>query len=66
MNSPSIPTPPGSPAAPRGNLPSWNQLPLDRRHELTATLAAMILKQLPPRPTTANEARDEQDSATAH
>jgi len=58
MNCPSVPTPPSPPAAPREcpPLPPWNQLPLDRRHELTATLAAMLLKQLPPRPTTPNEA----------
>ncbi len=57
MNCPSIPTPPSPSAA--GQLPLWNQLPPDRRHELTATLAAMILKQLPPSPRTASEVRDE-------
>jgi len=58
MNSPSIPTPPGPPAV--NPLPPWSQLPPDRRRELTATLAAMILKQLPPRPMTQSEVRNEQ------
>ena len=57
MNSPSIPTPPGPPAV--NSLPPWNQLPQNRRQELTATLAALILKQLPAHPTAPNEARDE-------
>lgn len=48
MNRPSHPT-----------LPPWNQLPQDRRHELTAILAAILLKQLPPRPSAPSEARDE-------
>jgi hypothetical protein len=39
--------------------PPWNQLPQDRRHELTAILAAILLKQLPPRPSAPSEARDE-------
>jgi hypothetical protein len=57
MNSPSLPMPPSPPAA--GQLPPWNQLPRDRRHELTATLAAMILKQLPPRPSAPREISNE-------
>jgi hypothetical protein len=58
MNSPSLPTLPCPPAA--APLPAWNQLPHNRRHELTATLADMILKQLPPRPSAPRELRDEQ------
>jgi hypothetical protein len=57
MNSPSLPTPAIRPAA--NPLPPWNQLPQERRHELTATLAAMILRQLPPRPSAPSEACDE-------
>jgi hypothetical protein len=57
MNCPSLPTPPSPPAA--APLPAWNQLPQDRRQELTATLADMILKQLPPRPSAPREHRDE-------
>ena len=58
MNSLSLPTPPESPTV--NPLPPWTQLPLDRRRELTATLAALILKQLPPRPMAHSEARNEQ------
>lgn len=58
MNSPSLPTPPDRAAA--NPLPPWTQLPQDRRRELTATLTAMILKQLPPRQTILSEACDEQ------
>ena len=58
MKSPSLPTPP-CPAV-VNPLPPWTELPQERRRELTATLAVMILKQLPPRLTTQSEARDEQ------
>jgi hypothetical protein len=57
MNRPSLPTPHSPPAA--APLPAWSQLAQTHRHELTATLAAMILKQLPPRPTAPSEVRDE-------
>jgi hypothetical protein len=39
--------------------PTWDQAPPERRRELTATLAAMILKQLPPRHSALSEDRDE-------
>jgi len=58
MPSPSLPTPAGRPAA--ESLPAWDQLPRERRHELTAVLAAIILKQLPEGPRTPGEVRDEQ------
>jgi hypothetical protein len=57
MNSPSLPMPPTPPAA--TPLPPWSQLPQERRRELTTTLAALILKELPPRPMTPREVRDE-------
>lgn len=57
MNKPSRPTP-SIPLA-TSPLPLWNQLPLDRRQELTATLAGMILKQLPTHPSAPREAPDE-------
>lgn len=57
MNRPSLPTLTGPAAA--APLPAWNQLPQDRRQELSATLAALILKQLPPRPSAPREVHDE-------
>lgn len=57
MNSPPFPTPSGPPAA--APLPAWNQLSQDRRQELTAILAALILKQVPPRQDAPGEVRDE-------
>jgi hypothetical protein len=57
MNSPSLPMSPNSPAA--GQLPPWNQLPQNRRRELTATLADLILKQLPPSPSAPREIPNE-------
>jgi hypothetical protein len=57
MSKPSLPTPLSPPAA--TPLPPWNQLPQDRRQELTTILATIILKQLPPRPSAPNEASDE-------
>jgi len=58
MTSPSLPAPAGRP--PAESPPAWDQLPQARRHELTAVLAAMILKQLPEGPRTPGEVRDEQ------
>ena len=57
MNRPSLATLSGLPAA--TPLPPWKQLPQDRRHELTAILAVILLKQLPSRPSAPSEARDE-------
>jgi hypothetical protein len=57
MNNLSLPTPLNHPAA--QPLPTWDQWPQDRRRELTASLAALILKQLPSRPATPKESRDE-------
>lgn len=49
MNSQPLPTPqPTQPVV--TELPDWSQLPVARRRELTATLAAIILKQLPVQP----------------
>ena len=58
MTSPSLPTPARRP--PAESLPAWDQLPRERRHELTAVLAAMILKQLPAGERTPGEVGDEQ------
>jgi hypothetical protein len=57
MNRPSHPTLVSLAAA--TPLPLWNQLPQDRRQELTTILATIILKQLPPRPSAPSEACDE-------
>ena len=50
MNKQSIPAPPArivqqGPAV-TGTLPHWDHLPPERRRELTATLAALVVKQL--------------------
>ena len=57
MNRPSLPAPLSPPAA--APLALWNQLSQERRQELTAILATIILKQLPPRPSAPREAGDE-------
>ena len=33
-------------------LPRWEQLPTERQRELVRTLAALVVKRLPPRPLT--------------
>jgi hypothetical protein len=48
MNSPSLPVPVSRP--PAGPLPSWDRLPQDHHHELTATLAGMIPSNCHPAP----------------
>jgi hypothetical protein len=58
MNNLSLPRPLNQPAA--QPLPTWEQWPQERRRELTATLAALILKQLPPSATTTKETGHEQ------
>jgi hypothetical protein len=55
MSNESAPIHPARMAQPRpvvtGQLPHWNHLPLERRRELTATLASLILNHLTrPRP----------------
>lgn len=45
--------------------PAWDQVPPARRRELTATLATLILKQLPARAPSPREDPHEQDSAPA-
>ena len=58
MNRPSHPTLTSSGAA--TPLLLWNQLPQDRRQELTAILAVIVLKQLSPHPSAPSEVSDEQ------
>ena len=57
MNRPLLPAPYIPPAA--RPLSMWDQPPQDRRQELTAILATILLKQLPPRHSAPSEARDE-------
>lgn len=50
MSNESAPIRPARMAQPRpvvtGQLPHWNHLPLERRRELTATLATLIVNRL--------------------
>jgi len=63
MNQPPPLTPqPSAPQPPRLNWEApfaWERLPIERRHELITTLAAILLRQLPVTLATAQEKRDE-------